>query len=204
MSDVDPGEQPEISTDFDASALPDPPSLEDELAAAEAAADAADPAAPPAPPSADSAAGVEGGAVGVLAAVTAERDGYLDALQRLKAEFANHRRRTGEQAIAQREQAAAGLVTKLLPVLDSCDAAMQHGAEAVTPIASSLRDVLAGAGLTAIDALNQPFDPEVHEAVLHEEAEAGETGGPIVSEVLRTGYMLNGVVVRASMVKVRG
>lgn len=196
MSDAESGQNPQDSGDFDPELLPDPPSAEDLMPEAEE---------PLADIDIDAAtAELDGGAVGVLGAVTAERDEYLDALQRLKAEFANHRRRTGEQAVQQREQAAASLVQKLLPVLDSCDAAEQHGVEGVTPIASSLRDVLSGAGLASIDALGQPFDPEVHEAVLHEEAEPGEAAGPIVSQVMRAGYSLNGTVIRPSMVKVRG
>lgn len=140
---------------------------------------------------------------GVLAAVTAERDGYLDALQRLKAEFANHRRRTTEQAGQQRQQAAASLVEKLLPVLDSCDAAIAHGNDEVTPILDALVDVLAKDGLERIEPLETAFDPEFHDAVMHE-ASDDVTDVPMVTEVLRAGYAWNGRVLRPAMVKVRG
>lgn len=136
----------------------------------------------------------------VLATVVAERDGYLDALQRLKAEFANHRRRNLEQATAQREQAAAGLVEKLLPVLDSLTAAIAHDPATITPINDSLLDTLRGQGLAELNPVGEAFDPEQHEAVLHE---AGD-GGPMVIEVLRVGYAWNGRVIRPAMVKVRG
>lgn len=130
----------------------------------------------------------------------AERDEYLDALQRLKAEFANARRRNAEQASSQRQQAAADLVEKLLPVLDSCDAAIAHGVEEVQPIASALFDVLAAQGLSRLDPTGMPFDPEQHEAVMHE---AGD-GEPTVAETLRTGYIWNERVLRPAMVKVQG
>jgi len=139
---------------------------------------------------------------GVLATVTAERDEYLAALQRLKAEFANHKRRTIEQQEQQREQAAASLVEKLLPVLDSCDAALAHDAEAVKPINDSLLDALTRTGLTRIDPDGEVFDPASHEAVMHEEGDGGDE--PLVSEVLRAGYAWNGRVLRPAMVKVKG
>jgi len=139
---------------------------------------------------------------GVLATVTAERDEYLAALQRLKAEFANHKRRTVEQQEQQREQAAAGLVEKLLPVLDSCDAALAHDADAVKPINDSLLDALNRSGLSRIDPDGEVFDPASHEAVMHEEGDGGDE--PLVSEVLRAGYAWNGRVLRPAMVKVKG
>lgn len=135
-----------------------------------------------------------------VVALIAERDEYLDALQRLKAEFANARRRNAEQASSQRQQAAAELVEKLLPVLDSCDAAVSHGIAEVEPIAAALFDVLKGQGLTRLDPTGEPFDPEQHEAVMHE---AGE-GEPTVAETLRTGYAWNERVLRPAMVKVQG
>lgn len=150
---------------------------------------------------ADAAEGEAGAAVDPLVAMTAERDGYVDALQRLKAEFDNHRRRSAEQASGQRAQAAAGLVEKLLPVLDACEAALSHGAEAVRPIHDQLLETLSTNGLTRVDPAGEPFDPEQHEAVLHE---AGDDEAPIVTEVLRTGYAWNGRIIRAAMVKVRG
>jgi len=138
----------------------------------------------------------------VLSTVTAERDEYLAAMQRLKAEFANHKRRTSDQQTQQREQAAAGLVEKLLPVLDGCDAAMAHEPDAVRPIHDSLTDVLTKAGLTRIEPEGDVFDPESHEAVMHEEGDG--SGEPLVVEVLRAGYSWNGRVIRPAMVKVKG
>ena len=135
-----------------------------------------------------------------VVALIAERDEYLDALQRMKAEFANARRRSDEQAAKQRQQAAADLVSKLLPVLDSAEAALGQGVEDVRPIRDALVEVLTGQGLQTLDPVGEPFDPEQHEAVLFESGEGEQT----VVETMRLGYTWNDRVLRAAMVKVRG
>lgn len=131
----------------------------------------------------------------------AQRDDYLDALQRLKAEFANFRRRTDESAADQRRQAASALVERLLPVLDSCDAAIAQGVDAVAPIRAALFDTLTAQGLATMESTGVPFDPQLHEAVLHE---SGDGDAQMVIETLRTGYLWNDRVLRAAMVKVQG
>lgn len=136
-----------------------------------------------------------------LEAVTAERDDYLDRLQRLHADFDNYRKRAAKEALAAGDRAAADLAEKLLPVLDSCDAALRHGAEGVEPVFTALLGTLEKEGLERIDPLDSAFDPTVHEAVLHEHGEGGE---PTVVEVLRPGYAWKGQVIRAAMVKVQG
>lgn len=135
-----------------------------------------------------------------VVALIAERDEYLDQLQRSKAEFANARRRADERAAAQKTQAAAGLVEKLLPVLDSCEAALGQGVEEIRPISDALYEILANQGLERLDAVGEPFDPEIHEAVAYESGE----GEQVVIEILRTGYQWNDRVLRAPMVKVQG
>lgn len=137
-------------------------------------------------------------------ALEADRDQYLEAVQRLKAEFANHRRRTDEQRGEVIERAAAGLVEKLLPVLDACDAALAQGAEAVQPVASLLETVLAADGLERIAEPGEIFDPERHEAVVHSAGESDADGTPVVAEVLRAGFAWKGRVVRPAMVRVEG
>ncbi len=135
-----------------------------------------------------------------VVALIAERDDYLDQLQRAKAEFANARRRIDERAVQQKQQAAAGLVEKLLPVLDSCEIALSQGIEEIRPIHDALFEALSSQGLTRLEAVNEPFDPELHEAVMYEEGE----GEQVVIETLRTGYRWNDRVLRAAMVKVQG
>ena len=167
--------------------------LIDEQAAADEAAEAAN------------APGTDGEPVEQLSeeavvALIAERDEYLDQLQRSKAEFANARRRADERATAQKAQAAAALVEKILPVLDSCEAALGQGVEEIRPISDALYEILANQGLERLDAVGEPFDPEIHEAVAYESGE----GEQVVIEILRTGYQWNDRVLRAPMVKVQG
>jgi len=135
-----------------------------------------------------------------LERVTKERDGYLDDTRRVAAEFANFRRQNDKRQVEMIEQAAASLAERLLPVLDACDGALAHGSEDVEPIYNMLIATLEKSGLSVLRPLGDPFDPTRHEAVIHEE---GDGDGPHVAEVLRTGYVWNGRVLRPALVKVR-
>jgi molecular chaperone GrpE len=134
--------------------------------------------------------------------LTGERDQYLDQLRRLQADFENYRKRVMKQQDEVAERATEGLVADLLPVLDACDAAAQHGDEAAAPIAKALADVLVKQGLEKVAPEGEAFDPNQHDAVAHEEGEGD--GGPTVAEVLRPGYVWKGRVLRPAMVRVRG
>jgi molecular chaperone GrpE len=138
-----------------------------------------------------------------LEAVTAERDSHLADLQRVSAEFANFRKQASKRQSDMVGHAASGLAEKLLPVLDACDAALSHGADDVVPIHNALLDVLRRAGLETVEATGEVFDPERHEAVMHEPAD-DDAAEPLVAEVLRAGYAWNGRVLRPAMVRVRG
>lgn len=127
---------------------------------------------------------------------------FLDSLTRLKAEFANFRRRSGEQQAQAAERGAADLATRLLAVLDASEAGAAHDSELVGPLHSALLDALTEGGLEVISPAGQPFDPNYHEAALHTTAES--PGDPIVTEVLRTGYAWGGRVLRPAVVGVRG
>lgn len=144
------------------------------------------------------------GLIDDLVRVTAERDSYLDDSRRLAADFANFRRQIDKRNADLIDQANARLVENLLPILDACEAAMVHGAKDVGPIHLSLLGTLERNGLVKVHPADSAFDPELHDAVLHEPAEADDVDGPKVIEVLRTGYSLNGRVLRPAMVKVRG
>jgi molecular chaperone GrpE len=135
-----------------------------------------------------------------------ERDEYLEALLRLRAEFDNYRKRVQRQQAEIFENAASSLVKKLLPVLDTADLALAHGGgEDVKQVAGALFEILSKEGLERIDPEGLPFDPAHHDAVAHEPAE-GEFAPerPEVSEVFRAGYLWKGQVLRPAMVKVRG
>lgn len=133
--------------------------------------------------------------------VAAERDEYLEALRRVKAEFDNYKKRTDKERVQMIDRANETLVADLLPVLDACDAAVAHGAEGVAQIRSLLSEVLGKGGLELMNPEGEPFDPTLHEAVLHED---GEDGTETVAESLRAGYTWRGRVIRPAMVKVRG
>jgi molecular chaperone GrpE len=130
----------------------------------------------------------------------AERDEYLDHLRRLQAEFENFKRRAESQAAAVRDRAAIDLVRELLPVLDTCDAALSHGNTEIEPIHNQLLQTLEKLGLQPVAEDGVVFDPNIHEAVMHEPGD----GESVVAEVMRTGYLWKDSVVRAAMVKVRG
>jgi molecular chaperone GrpE len=135
-----------------------------------------------------------------VAKIAKERDDYLDALKRLQADFENYKKRILKQQTEHLERAAEGLVEKLLPVLDTFDLAQSHGGQGLDQVQGQLMAALEKEGLERLDPLNKPFDPNESEAVAHEEGD----GGPVVSEVMRTGYRFKGKLLRPAMVKVKG
>ena len=136
-----------------------------------------------------------------IEAVLAERDSFKDIALRLQADFENYRKRVSAQQVDEIDRATGKLVESLLPVLDACEAGFAHGVAGVESIWSTLLGVLQKQGLEALDLIDQPFDPAVAEAVMHEPGDGSE---PMVTEVLRTGYRWKGRTLRAAMVKVRG
>lgn len=145
--------------------------------------------------------------------VERQRDEYLDALQRLQADFENYRKRVARVAEDAAARAAGELAGKLLPVLDALDLAEAHFASSTSDEAAALTqsralllDTLEKAGLERVDATGVAFDPTVHDAVAHVPLEgAGEGDGTHeVTEVLRAGYRWHGAVLRPAMVQVRG
>ena len=144
-----------------------------------------------------------------LEAARAEAAAYLDDLQRLKAEFDNYRKRIVKEQTGLVERASAGLLYRLLPVLDNFELAVASAEESrefdrmlkgIEMVFGELKEVLTAEGLTAIAAKGQPFDPNYHEAALTVDGE--DDGEPYVAEELRSGYTYKGRVLRPSMVKV--
>jgi molecular chaperone GrpE len=140
-------------------------------------------------------------------ALQRERDDLLGTSQRLQADFENYRKRVLREQTALVERATEGLVEQLLPVLDSFELALanlDHDADTgslrkgVELVYAELLGVLERSGLEPIDALGEPFDPTVHEAVMQDDG----TGEPRVGGVLRKGWKLKGRVLRPAMVKV--
>ena len=144
---------------------------------------------------------------GDLETIVAERDGYLADSQRLAADFANYRKQSDKRVADAAATQSAGLVRDLIAVLDACDAGLvQDPDSAAGPIRNQLLTELTRNGLDLLaPEVDTAFDPEQHEAVMHEPApEESELDGPVVGEVMRPGYTWKGRVVRPAMVKVIG
>ena len=136
-----------------------------------------------------------------LERVVGERDQYLALAQSKQAEFENYKKRMMARQADEVARAAEVLVDKLLPVLDACESAIDHGHRDVEPVFAALLGTLEKEGLTRIHpSSGEAFDPTVHEAVVHEPGD----GDTVVSQVLRTGYAWKGRLLRPAMVKVRG
>lgn len=138
---------------------------------------------------------------------------YLDALQRERASFINYKRRIEQERTETMQFATAQLLKKLLAVVDDFDRALvaipekeregNKWVEGVELIARKLHNVLEQEGVQPIEALNQPFDPNLHEAVAFEDTtEASEDHVDRVTEVFGKGYKLRDKVLRPAMVKV--
>jgi len=145
--------------------------------------------------------------IDVNADLVRERDEMRALAQRVQADFENYRKRMLREQTAMAERAAESLIEQLLPVLDnfelallSIDAADEKVRKGVELVYADFVAVLEKAGLERIATDGTPFDPEVHEAVMHV---AGE-GEPMVVETMRVGYRLKGRVLRPAMVKVAG
>lgn len=139
-----------------------------------------------------------------LETVTGDRDKWQDSAQRVQAEFENYKKQSQKRLDLDVERISGRIIESLLPVLDACDGAMVHGAEQVAPIQSALLDALSGQGLERLHPENDAFDPEAHEAVMHEAAADDNPGFPVVAEVMRAGYRWQGRVLRPAMVRVQG
>ena len=138
-----------------------------------------------------------------LEATRLERDQYLDALRRLKAEFENSRKRQERERARILSMASERLVQELLPVLDNLDRALEAGGdirEGVQATREQLADVLAEEGLLPVASDGQPFDPNVHEAVMGQPSEEHEEG--TIIQTFQRGYLLNGKPIRPAKVVV--
>jgi molecular chaperone GrpE len=141
-----------------------------------------------------------------LAAVTRERDTYLDALQRLKAEFDNYRKRVARDQQELVARAAERLAGELVPILDDLERALEAAAdheeakleEGVRLVHRALAEALAKEGLSEIET-DGKFDPHTQEALLSQPSEAEE--GTVI-QVLQKGYRLGDRVLRPARVVV--
>ena len=140
-----------------------------------------------------------------IVALVAERDAARDQLLRTLADFDNYRKRLARDHERNRKLAAESIVRDLLPVLDNLERAVDHAdaepdalAEGVKMVLGQFRGVLDRHGLKQIPALNEPFDPHVHEAVM--QAESDEIPPDHVVQEFEKGYKLGDFVLRPTKV----
>lgn len=143
------------------------------------------------------------------AALTAQLDQTRTALhdrtqdlQRLQAEFQNYRRRVDRDRAAVKEVAIANLLTELLPVLDDIGRARDHGelVGGFKSVAESLEMVAAKMGLMQFGKEGEPFDPTVHEALMH--SYAPDVTETTCVQILQPGYRIGERTIRPARVGV--
>ena len=135
-----------------------------------------------------------------------DKDDYI----RLMAEFDNFRRRTAQEKLELVSMASTDTIKGLLPVLDDCERALKvllesndsdAAKEGTELIFNKLMGYLKSKGLAVIEAMNQPFDTDLHEAVAQFPVQEEEQKGKVF-DVVQTGYTLNGKVIRFAKVVV--
>lgn len=138
--------------------------------------------------------------------VAKDKDDYI----RLMAEFDNFRRRTSQEKLELVSMASTDTIKGLLPVLDDCERALKvlqeskdsdAAKEGTELIYGKLMSYLKSKGLAVIEALGQPFDTDLHEAVAQFPVPEEDKKG-LVFDVVQTGYTLNGKVIRFAKVVV--
>lgn len=152
-------------------------------------------AAPPQPPKPSA----EAAEVAALQAAVAER---TSDLQRVQAEYANYRKRAERDRLAAGDVAIGRVLVELLPIIDDIDRARSHDdlTGALKSVADHLEAVFTKLGVEAFGEVGDPFDPAVHEAVLHTESD--EVDIPTSTTVMRRGYMHGERLLRPAMVGV--
>jgi molecular chaperone GrpE len=157
----------------------------------------AGPGAPGAPgrPGAQPGGPDDGGLADQLAERTAD-------LQRVHAEYANYRKRVERDRLAVREQALANVLSSLLPVLDDIGRAREHGDlnGAFRSVGESLETIAAKLGLESFGEPGEPFDPLVHEALMH--SYSPDVTEPTAVQILQPGYKVGERIIRPARVAV--
>ncbi|MBM3779056.1 MAG: nucleotide exchange factor GrpE [Acidimicrobiia bacterium] len=149
-----------------------------------------------------------GPATDPVSSLEQERDALQDRLLRTAAEFDNYRKRVDRERRELSQYAAADVLAEMLPIVDDLERAL--GAAETTETAAyrqgvelvhrKMLDLLRRRGVKPIDALGSDFDPNLHEAVVHEPSDRHREGE--VMEEMRRGYLLGERLLRPAMVKV--
>ena len=123
-------------------------------------------------------------------------------LQRLQAEYVNYKRRVDRDRDLVLQNAKFTILSALLPVLDDLDRAREHGelSGGFKAVADSLERIVSGEGLVKYGAQGDPFDPRLHEALMH--SLSPEVTTTTCDKIVQAGYQIGGRVVRPAMVTV--
>ena len=134
--------------------------------------------------------------------VRSKEAALVDDLKRLQAEYVNYRRRVDRDRDVARGLAVAGVLEALLPVLDDIGRARDHGDldGAFRTVAENLESTVARLGLERYGEPGDPFDPAVHEALMHEHSD--EVTEPTCTQILFPGYRVGERILRAARVAV--
>lgn len=135
-----------------------------------------------------------------------ENHKYYEHLQRTVAEFDNYKKRIAKEKDSIYKLAVGDVVAKYIPIMDNLEKAIQacnedlKMKEGVELVYKQVLEIMTSLGIEQIEAVNQTFNPELHDAVMHVEDE--QFGEKVVIEELRKGYKMGDRVLRHSMVKV--
>ena len=123
-------------------------------------------------------------------------------LQRLQAEYANYRKRVERDRAVAHESAIGAVLTELLALLDDVDRAEQHGelSGGFKAVADQLKSITSRIGLEKYGTEGEAFDPQIHEALMHDESSEVEV--PTASKILQPGYKYKERILRPARVAV--
>jgi molecular chaperone GrpE len=144
-----------------------------------------------------------------VAEAQAEAARNLEGWQRTQAEFANARKRFDKQRSEAYNNATADVIAKVIPIIDDFDRAVENAPATITQndwfegillVHRKLNTILEQFNVTPVEAVGQPFDPSLHEALMQEPSEEYESG--TVIRELQKGYKLGERIIRPSLVYV--
>ncbi len=123
-------------------------------------------------------------------------------LQRLQAEYANYRKRVERDRAVAHESAIGAVLTELLALLDDVDRAEQHGelSGGFKAVADQLNSITSRIGLEKYGTEGEAFDPQIHEALMHDES--ADVAVPTASKILQPGYKYKERILRPARVAV--
>ena len=123
-------------------------------------------------------------------------------LQRLQAEYANYRKRIERDRLVAHEMAIGAVLTELLALLDAVDLAEQHGevTGGFKAVADQLNSITSRIGLEKYGSEGEAFDPQIHEALMHETS--ADVAVPTATKILQPGYKYKERILRPARVSV--